>query len=126
MKKKLVTIGLSLLLPILFLRCGEMNLYVVTTDHNGYADETFKAPEDGKIKIFVIDGVCNETNLGGKYYWTHFQFLLETYTIILDCNCDKFQPTEYINVKKGDRIRFIIQHGELTSKYNVRYEFIKK
>jgi hypothetical protein len=118
----LFTILFSLLT---FVSCDDETMYIITTDHSGYAEEYLKIPTNGKIKFTYIDALCGEVNKGGRIYKTHYQVSLRELTVFFDCYCDNFIPTEYFKVEKGDKIRLIIQNGEVTTRYKIKYDFIE-
>jgi len=103
--------------------CEEGNVKYILTDQDGYAEELFVIPENGKIKITAIDANCNEVNKGGKLFYTQYLFTLRDFKVILNTECTNFNPTEYFEVEKGDKIKMIIKHGEGNTRYKILYDF---
>jgi hypothetical protein len=122
--KKLLLFGIVILF-FQFCSCDDGTMYYITTDQSGFAQEFLKIPADGKIKITSVDALCSEVQKAGKFFRTHYLFSLRELTVILDCDCDNFKPTEYFNVQKDDKIKLVITHGEVTAKYKIKYEFIE-
>jgi hypothetical protein len=110
---------------VLLSSCGEGTMKFITTDRNGYAEEAFIMPADGKIKILEIDASCSEVERGGKFRKTHYYFTLYDLKTILDCDCDGFKPTEYVNVTKDDKVKLIIKYGEESTRYRIKYDFLE-
>jgi hypothetical protein len=122
--KKYLIITL-ILTAILLLACEGGSMKFITTDHDGYAEEYFMIPENGKIKITELDANCSEVEKAGKFYHTQYLFTLGELRTVLNTECTDFKPTEFINVEKGDKIKMMIKHGEASTRYKIKYEFVK-
>jgi hypothetical protein len=117
---------ISLISTIFLFACGDGgSIKFITTDHDGYAEEIFVIPENGKIKITELDANCSEVEKAGKFYHTQYVFTLGELRTVLNTECTDFKPTEFINVEKGDKIKMMIKHGEESTRYKIKYEFIK-
>lgn len=111
-------------ISVLIFACNGGSIKFIMTDHNGYAEELFVIPDNGKIRIIEIDAACSEVEKAGKIYKTHYLFTLGELKTILNIDCSEFSPTEYFSVEKGDKIKMIIKHGEASTRYKIKYEFV--
>jgi hypothetical protein len=123
MKKMLLMVLLLSIIQIY--SCDEGLVIFLNADQFGICQDYFTVPANGKFKITEVDRQCYEIQSKGIIYKTHYKFVLNEAVVVLDCDCNRFEPGDYYKVEKGDKIKLILQYAERYTRYRVKYDFIE-